>query len=232
MAPLFLLGLYGVFWSVREASLTERVQLGVRYAGVSQSLGNPYAAFSLYSVYAAIDDASPSTATACVPGNSAVVTGTLYSPTQQGIDAFWSPVSTPAPLYTACPSSLAILSTGYSEPSLLQNNFATLSAQAPLNGNYFTRNLFGSGNTTTVVATENFFRSPDVGTLVRCTTAGPAIKASLEPPVPASTAEPTPSSIDTPFPAAGATASPIVSSGQTASCQTSTTTFAAPVSPF
>jgi hypothetical protein len=46
--PLFLMGLFGVMWAVREGAMSERVQMGVRYGGVVTQLSNPYASYSLY----------------------------------------------------------------------------------------------------------------------------------------------------------------------------------------
>jgi len=235
MTPLFLLGLFGVFWSIRESSLTERVQLGVRYAGVSQSLANPYAAYSLYSVYAAIDNNSPPGAISCINGNAIEVTGDPDNGSQQ-LASFWQPLATPLPLMTSqCPSnnagSLAVLSgSGYSEPFILQNDFVTLKAQAKTQNTSFAQKVFGGATGTTVVATENFFHSPDVGTLVRCSTIGTALKASLEAPVSGSIA--VPSSISTPLPSTFAASAVIPSSATTACQNPNQSLFATPISPY
>src|SRR5271156_821347 len=53
--PLFLMGLFGIMWAVREGAMSERVQMGVRYGGVVTQLANPYADYSLYAMYATID---------------------------------------------------------------------------------------------------------------------------------------------------------------------------------
>jgi hypothetical protein len=236
MAPLFLLGLFGVFWSIRDASLAERVQLGVRYAGVSQQLSNPYAAFSLYSVYAAIDNSSPSGSVTCINGNATSVTGDPANGIAQ-LPPFFQPLSTPSPLITPCPTSgagtIGFFTGTSGNENLLPNDFITLQAQAPTSSTaskWFANKVFGGATGTMTVATENFFHSPDVGTIVRCTTLGAAVKASLEAPVSSSAAYP--ATISTAMPTT-VTASALVPTSTTASCQNpNQTLFAAPVSPY
>jgi hypothetical protein len=236
MAPLFLLGLFGVFWSIRDATLAERVQLGVRYAGVSQLQANPYAAFSLYSTYAAIDNDSPPGGIACINGNAAVVTGDPYNGSAQ-LGAFWRPLATPVPLITPCPASgsgsLEIATgAGYSQGFLLPNDFITLQAQAQTAGGWFANAVFGGAAGTTTVATENFFHSPDVGTIVRCSTLGAVVKASLEAPVSTTVSYSGSGPVSTPMPATVPT-NVVVPVGTAATCANpNQVLFASPVSPY
>lgn len=81
--PVFLVAFFALLWAMRDSSLAERVQLGVRYTGLVQSLADPYASFSLYTMYATIDNNAPREAQACFPGTQTVVT--------QGHTSFWQP---------------------------------------------------------------------------------------------------------------------------------------------
>jgi hypothetical protein len=170
--PVFLIALFGVIWAMKEASLSERVHLAVRYGGMVSSLQQPYSSYSLYAMYAAIDNVVPSGVTTCYPGDTTQLTA--------GYASFWHPVSS-GPLLGSCPSSVVLITgpESYSQPIILRNDYATMTAAAPVSGFLSTAVLQGQASTS-VAAAENFFRSPDVGALVSCTSLGSAVKASLE----------------------------------------------------
>ena len=49
--PLALTVIYAIVWSTQYGAIDERVQTAVRYAGVLGATSQPYADFSLYSLY-------------------------------------------------------------------------------------------------------------------------------------------------------------------------------------
>lgn len=67
--PLFLLAMFAMIWAVQASVLAERVQLGVRYAGVIGSKSQPYLDYSLYTVYGNLN------------GTSKVATQPCFQPT-------------------------------------------------------------------------------------------------------------------------------------------------------
>lgn len=220
--PLFLLAFFALLWAMKESSLSERVHLGVRYAGMIQSLADPYASFSLYTEYATIDNASPAAAQPCFNGSSLAVT--------VGHTSFWQP-TTIAPTTAACTSGLTIINKPetYSQPILLRNNYASLGATVDV-GNTILAGVLGN-TATSVSASENFFRSPDIGTLLKCTPLGPAVKVSLE--ALSDTVTPTTASTPLPSPNVPLDASPIVDPNISATCASPTVSqFAAPILPY
>jgi hypothetical protein len=218
--PLFLLGLWGVIWSMKEASLASRVQLAVRHGGMVSSLSQPYESFSLYSLYATIDDAAPAAVSACYPGDPTQLTS--------GYAAFYQPAASPAPapVVSPCASSVSLI-TGpevYSAPIILRNDYASITAAAPVNG-YLAGGTLNGLSATSVRAAQNFFRAPDVGTVLSCSELGPAIKLSLE----GATDTSSPAVAATPLPMT-VTADPVIPATTTAAC--ASTTYAAPTSPY
>jgi hypothetical protein len=166
--PLFLIGLFGVMWAFRTGMLSEQVQQSVRYGGLVSALADPYESYSLYTIYANIDDSPPPNSRDCAGGSTSVIA--------QGHDTFWKAGTT----NSSAPScSMAILfpgATGVSSPVILFSNYVAASASSQFSGK------FGSltyGNQT-IAASENFFRSPDVGALLDCSHLGFAVKQSLE----------------------------------------------------
>jgi hypothetical protein len=216
--PLFLIGLFGVMWAMKDASLSARAQLAVRYGGMVDSLQQPYPAYSLYAMYATIDDYIPPTNTACYNGDGAQLS--------TGYSAFWDPTST-APLVTPCVSTIAIISSPetYSQPVILRNDYSSITATAPVSG-YLSKAVLNNAATTTVRAATNFFRTPDVGTMLTCTNLGSDIKISLE----GQTDTAVPTALTTAMPQTP-TAGPVVT-GTSASCAPTTTSFTAPAAPY
>jgi hypothetical protein len=219
--PLFLLGLFGVIWAMKDASLATRAQLAVRYGGMVDSLQQPYQAYSIYEMYATIDDLVPASNTACYGGDTSQLTA--------GYHTFWLPASTS--VVTPCVSAIVIVSSPepYTQPVILRNNYSSISAAAPVAGYLSTTALHST--TTTVRAAENFFRSPEVGALLTCTTLGAAIKGSLEgesdKTVPSSLTQALPQTMPTPA------ANSVVPSGENGTtCAPTTSLYAQPVLPY
>jgi len=216
--PLFLVGLFGVIWAMKDASLSARSQLAVRYGGMVDSLDQPYPAYSLYAMYATIDDVVPPTNTACYSGDTTQLSAG-YSP-------FWLPASSSA-LVSPCASAITIVSTPetYTQPVILRNNYSSIDTTTAVSG-YLSETALRGATATTTRAAENFFRSPDVGTMLTCTTLGSAVKASLE--GKSDTAVPT--ALTTAMPTTPTTSA--VVTGTSAACAPSTTTFTAPTAPY
>ena len=167
MMPLFLTGLFGMFWAVREATLSERVQEGVRYGGLVSAQSNPYTSYSLYAMYSLLDGGTlPLGATNCVVDLGPAMTA--------GRSSFWLP-ATPATFN--CKPTTSLVS-GTTQNILSQDILLSDNATAPVDG-YLSSHVLGM-TTTPLSAAQNYFRSPDVGTLMSCSNVGDEIKASLE----------------------------------------------------
>jgi hypothetical protein len=218
--PLILLGFFGVIWAMKDASLAARAQLAVRYGGMVDSLSQPYEAYSLYAMYATIDDIVPSANAACYSGDITQLTA--------GYAPFWIPV-TSAPLILPCASSLTIVTSPetYTQPVILRNDYSSLAATTSVSG-YLSSVVFHGATTTTVRAAENFFRSPDVGAILTCTNLGTAVKMSLE----GRNDSNVPTSLTSAMPTYP-TATVVVPSGITPACAPSTSSFSpAPSAPY
>ncbi len=169
--PLFLLGFFGVIFAVSYASLAERVQFGVRYGGAISNLSSPYQSYSLFAMYDEIDGGSSHDATNC--GGAEPDTTQLTA----NRAALWQPGSgTQLP---QCQGGIGEIIFKNDQPMLLENSLMQLSAKTPLSG-FMQAHVFGKATTQTTSATGNFFRSPDIGTLVGCTSIASAVKYSLE----------------------------------------------------
>ncbi len=216
--PLFLLGLFGVIWAMKDASLSARAQLAVRYGGMVDSLEQPYPAYSLYAMYATIDDVVPPTNSACFSGDTSQLSA--------GYSAFWLPASSSA-LVSPCASAITIVSgpETYTQPVILRNNYSSIDTTTAVSG-YISETALRGATATGTRAAENFFRSPDVGTILTCTTLGSAVKASLE--GKSDTAVPT--ALTTAMPTTPTTSA--VVTGTSSACAPSTTTFTAPSAPY
>jgi hypothetical protein len=216
--PLFLLGLYGVMWAMQDASMSARVQLAVRYGGTIDSLQQPYLAYSLYEMYATLDNVVPSSNTACYPGDPIQLTS--------GYASFWLPASSAA-LVTPCSSTLSFISGSetYSQPVILRNDYSSIAATTSVNG-YVSRAALHGATATTVRAAQNFFRPPEIGVLMTCTTLGAAAKLSLE----GKSDTAVPSGLTTAMPLVPTTAAVVTGTGP--ACAPTTTTYTTPIAPY
>ncbi len=219
MMPLFLIAFFGLVWAMKDSSLAARVELAVRYGGMVDSLQQPYVAYSLYNIYATLDNVVPASNATCYPGNASQLT--------TGYVSFWLPNSSAA-LVSPCVSTIVIISSPetYSQPVILRDDYSSISATAPVSG-YISRSALNGATTTTVTAAENFFRAPDLGTILTCSTLGPAIRSSLE------------GRSDTAVPAGlmnsipgNSIATAQVVTGTTGSCYPTTSSYPAPTVPY
>lgn len=168
MMPLFLLGFFGIFFAVRQSAMSERVQFGVRYGGEINALVNPYLSYSLYNVYTTIDGAPPTDADKnCGNAQANQLTVARAS--------FWQPVGTPSAFCSGRVSPIQV--GGPNGYILLQNDFVGLGTTVPVDG-YLSKIIKNSTMPTT--ASGNFFRSPDIGEVLSCSSLGAPIKLSLE----------------------------------------------------
>lgn len=170
MMPLFLLGLFGIFFAVRASALSERTQIGVRYGGLVHALDNPYLSYSIYSVYSTIDGTPPVDPNAdCAAAQISELTASRAR--------FWQPVGAPLTFCSGAVTGVPVPSSNGSV--LLENDFIGLEASAQIQGSFLQAAFRGQTSATTS-ASQNFFRSPDVGRLMSCTSLGSPIKRSLE----------------------------------------------------
>jgi hypothetical protein len=172
--PLFLLVLYGLIWAVQSSVQSERVQIAVRYAGLVSNEAAPYVGYSLYGLYLAANSASIDTS--CSPPVTDALTnsGSFPGPASP---PFWTPEIDNTT--GTCSKGTAILSGGDLSSSLVflqTNSGITTQVQVPTP---LAPAL--STNNTTLSATENFFDTPDLGTLMACyADLDSAVSASIE----------------------------------------------------
>ena len=182
--PLFLLMMFGMYWAVQSSVLAERVQLGVRYAGLIGSKSQPYVDYSLYTVYGNLNGASHTATTpTCFAPTGDVFTGTgpYLDPSGAGTAKFWQPVTnSPA---GSCngptdPTLVAIVDPNMTKTALLLHDDTALTATLNV-PNYLSGAL---GSTTKFAAAQNFFRSADLGDMIHCyAPVSAAVSASLTP---------------------------------------------------
>jgi hypothetical protein len=216
--PLFLIGLFGVIWTFRTGILSEQVQQSVRYGGLVSALANPYESYSLYTLYATIDQNPPTHTRDCVGGSTNVVA--------QGHSVFWQPGATPTQVTPTCGLAILFTSTGVSSPIILYSDYVSASAMPQLTGQYGGL-IYGKN---TVSASQNFFRSPDVGALLNCSHLGFAVKRSLE-----GDGDPyTPTTVPTPFPqTVTPTVQDIIPNNVANNCYTATAnSYGGPTAPY
>ncbi len=171
--PLFLLLLYGVIWSVQSSVQNERVQIAVRYSGLVSNESAPYVGYSTYALYNAVRTPAVTTACTAPSGDALTNTNSFPGPTSP---PFWSPAGTTS---GTCTKSTAVLSGGQLTSNVLflqtTSNISTqITVPGPLQGS------LGS-NTQTLTASQNFFDTPDLSTLMACySELDAAVAASLE----------------------------------------------------
>ena len=159
--PLFLLVLFGIIWAVQSSVQSERVQIAVRYGGLVSNEAAPYVGYSLYGLYLAA--ASPSVNTACsAPVTDALTnSGAFPGPTAA---PFWSPESNQT--QGACTKGTAVLTGG-----ALSSSLVFLSTQSSISTQVQVPTLLQPALNTAnqnLSANENFFDTPDLGTIMKC----------------------------------------------------------------
>ncbi len=181
--PLFLLAMFAMIWAVQSSVLAERVQLGVRYAGVIGSKSQPYLDYSLYTVYGNLNGLSQVATQPCFAPTSDVLLGhgPYLDPAGKATAPFWQPAA--GTTNGTCngpsnPNLVAITDSNLSKTALLLHDASSLSTALNVPG-YLSGAL---GSTTRLSASQNFFRSADLGDMIHCYAAvGAAVSASLTP---------------------------------------------------
>jgi hypothetical protein len=161
--PLFLLILFGIIWAVQSSVQSERVQIAVRYGGLVSNEAAPYVGYSLYGLYLAA--ASPSVNTSCsYPTTDALTnSGAFPGPTSA---PFWSPES--GTTSGTCTKGTAVLTGGTLSSSIVflsTTSNITTQVQVPT----LLQPALNNANQS-LSASENFFDTPDLGTLMKCYT--------------------------------------------------------------
>jgi hypothetical protein len=182
--PILLGSLYAVVWGIRVGLVTERAEEVVRYAGVLQQEQNPYLDYSLNTLYNNLGGTSNVPTQPCaIPnenflrgGSIATVAGETATTVEFG--AFFLPTS----LTVGCATPVRVdLTTGYSRDYLMLTQAPIVTADVNAN---FSGVLPGAAalGTEAFTRTMPFFRSPDLSSLLHCSTQlGGAVTASLEP---------------------------------------------------
>lgn len=164
--PLFLLVLFGLLWVVQFSVVNERAQIAVRYSGLISNESSPYQNYSLYAVYANVGAVSQGSSPApCVtPPADAFsndpANGAFPGPVSQ---PFWVPESPPT---GSCGITHALVSTSMSVPMLLSSTSSSVTVQKQILLT-MPSNL-GGLQSVTMNAQQNFFDTPDVGSLMKC----------------------------------------------------------------
>ena len=158
--PVLLLLMFGIIWAVQSSVQSERVQIAVRYSGLVSNQAAPYVGYSLYDLYNAA--ASPSVSTNCsAPTIDALNnTGSFPGPAAQ---PFWQPIG--GTTNGNCTKGTALLQGGsLSTPMLLMQTTSSVSTQVQI-PSYLQATL---GNSQNLSAAQNFFDTPDLGTIMQC----------------------------------------------------------------
>jgi Flp pilus assembly protein TadG len=94
--PMFVLVFFGIIWTVQASVQSERVQSAIRYAGLISQRANPYADYSLYSMYSQLGSLTLPAVPCTIPLTDALSDA---SPTYRSATAvtastpFWTPAS-------------------------------------------------------------------------------------------------------------------------------------------
>jgi len=120
----------------------------------------------------------------CVGGTPSIIA--------QGHSAFWQPTTPVAPNTPNCGLAIIFPSSGTTYPVLLFSDYVKANT-LPRSSGIVGGMTFGNN---AIFASENFFRSPDLGVILNCSRLGFAVKRSLE-----GDGDPyTPTTVPTPFP--------------------------------
>ena len=181
--PVILVALYGVSWGIREGAVSERAESAVRYAGVVSAVQNPYHDYSLYALYNNLGATSNVQTSQCTPPSSLFLTGGTLpvqipgTPASQSVTpSFWQPDSAPSAFCGSAP--VRQLFSGANRSYLLLQSVPSISAVVSDGG--FLGTSWTLGNS--LATSYNFYRSPDVATLMHCiNSVNVPVSASLAP---------------------------------------------------
>lgn len=171
--PLFLIVMFGIIWAVQSSVQSERVQMAVRFSGLVSNQASPYVDYSLYALYNAAT--APGVSTGCIAPTSDALTNTGTFP-GPAAPSFFSPIN--GSTSGTCQKGTAQLSGGaLTTPVLFLQTTSNISTQVTV-PTFLAPVLAGN---TALSASENFFDTPDLGTIMQCyTSLRSAVTASLE----------------------------------------------------
>jgi Flp pilus assembly protein TadG len=96
--PMFVLVFFGIIWSVQAAVQSERVQSAIRYAGLISQRANPYADYSLYSMYGQLGSLTLPAVPCTIPLTDALSDAAPTYSSATAVTAstpFWTPAKSP-----------------------------------------------------------------------------------------------------------------------------------------
>lgn len=185
--PIFLLVLFGVIWVVQSSVVNERVQMAVRFSGLVSNEASPYTRYSLGALYDGL------------PGVAGTETYTCVSPTTDALlnngnfpgpatPTFFQPAS--GVTSGTCSQNVTYLSGGeLTEPILFVQTTSNITSGVSIPS--YLANILN--NPQYLTASQNFFDTPDLQSLMDCYTEfGDAAAASLLDTAQNATAAPTP----------------------------------------
>ena len=161
--PVALLSLFGLVWGMQLSTINERVQIAIRYTGMLATQSQAFHDYSLYTLYNALGtDPTVSTSpcsgitTDVLQGGSDIAAQTLTVP------SFWQPGSiiVNGNSATACTTHVTTLSN-----SNLSRSYVFLETDASIDA---TVPVTFAAYVADANASQRFYRTPDLTSVVRC----------------------------------------------------------------
>jgi len=163
--PLFLLVLFGMIWVTQTSVIAERSQIAVRFSGLVSNEAQPWAQYSLYSLYNGLPGSStyPSVAACSTPGPDALLTNNQFGGIPHANPAlpYFTPTGT---IGGTCTRGVAIVQGGsLASPMVLIQTQSSIQSSTNVPSP-----LLGLGAGSNVTAQQNFIISPDLPRLMSC----------------------------------------------------------------
>ncbi len=158
--PVFLILIFGIIWTMQLTVLGERSQVAVRYSGLISNEADPMMQYSLYAMYNSAN-AALSNKTCTAPTSDALNNGGNTFPGPPTAQLWYSAALINSVSGTCTPGVVTLTGGTLVTPSLFSRTQSTITTilQAP--------SLF-PGAPSTITATQNVLRTPDVAHLMTC----------------------------------------------------------------
>lgn len=185
--PIFLIVLFGVIWVVQSSVVNERVQAAVRFSGLVSNEASPYTLYGLGALYDGLPGVAATETYTCVSPSTDALLNNGYFPGPQTVN-FFQPAS--GQTSGSCSRGVTYLSGGtLTQPVLFVQTTSNITSAITI-PSYLTNIL---NNPQFLTATQNFFDTPDMQSLMDCyTDFGNMAAASLLDTAQGASAAPTP----------------------------------------
>lgn len=172
--PIFLIVLFGVIWVVQSSVINERVQAAVRFSGLVSNEASPYTRYGLGALYDGLPGVAPTEVYTCVAPTTDALENNGYFPGPQTA-TFFQPAS--GQTSGSCSQNVTYLSGGtLTQPILFVQTTSNITSAVSIPS--YLANILN--NPQFLTASQNFFDTPDMQSLMDCyTDFGNAAAASL-----------------------------------------------------